>query len=138
MFSGVFLILVTGIIAEHFALPEALWLDYAGDTASGKAELQSDGTHRIRYATSDGGIYARTKIKTLGSQRITSRDNTISIRFNPHNPAQFQPEGVSYLPAGLAFLTFFSGIALLLRGRREILIALKRRQVEASGDYPIK
>ena len=137
MLTGVLLILTTGVIAERSALPEALLLDYSGDTAIGEAELQSDGTYRIRYTTSDGGIYARTRIKTLGSQSTATDDNTITIRFNPRNPAQFQPEGLSYLPAGFAFLTFFTGMALLLRGRRDLLTKLKRHQAEASGVNPV-
>lgn len=125
MLGGIGLVVLGGYLAERMNLREALYLDFSGAKAEGAAERQPDGRYRISYRHPSGSIYSRSNQRGLGVQSLRGEEGPIRVRYDPNRPNDFQPAGMSFLPAALAGTFFLAGMAFVLQGRR---IALAQRR----------
>jgi len=111
---GAALVMTGGYIGDRAALSTGLRLDLFGETAAATAQQTEADTYRIHYTHPDGAIFARSGFTRLGFQRLDDREGPITIRYHRDQPSVFQPQGLSYAPAGAAVGLFLIGMACVL------------------------
>ena len=116
--AGVVLVGAAALVGRFTGLGPKLKLDVAGERVEGTAESTGGGVYRLRYQHPRGDIYSCRHTGGLGWQRIKGGESEITVVFAPGNPAQFQPAGVSYIPAVIAGILFAAGMSCILHARR--------------------
>ncbi|HPJ98948.1 MAG TPA: hypothetical protein PKW60_05645 [Candidatus Hydrogenedentes bacterium] len=115
--SGLILALGASFLAQRFDLGRRFALDFKGKHVIGIAERMGD-DYNIRYEHPDGTIFRRLYKGTLSGSPSSDGKFEIAIVFDPGEPSQFQPAGLSYLPGVAALTLFILGMASVFKGRK--------------------
>lgn len=140
--AGLSCVVVASYIAQHVDLGRNLVLDLKGERAPGTAEFDASGVCRLRFVDRGDVIYRRRYEGGFGLQRVRGPEAAITVVYDPEHPNQFQPLGLSYVPAVGTGVLFAAGLYLVLRSRRLILQTrretLKANRPPAEGDKPAR
>lgn len=118
IFAGVACVLLASFIAQRTGVGKTGPLDLKGARGPATVERSPDGASLIRFETPSGDIYRQRYEGGFGFQRPTGPISDITVAYDPNNPEDFQPAGVSYIPGAVSLLLFFVGMALVLHARR--------------------
>ncbi len=115
--SGLVLALGASFLAQYFDLGRRFTLDFKGKRVIGIAERMGD-DYNIRYKHSDGTIFRRLYKGKLSEVPTSEGKFEVALVFDPREPNQFQPAGLSYLPGVAALTLFILGMASVFKGRK--------------------
>ena len=119
MVAGIILVLTAAVLAQKLQLGEKLQLDLSGVREVGSAEaLEEENTWNIRYQANDGAIYRKHYKGRLSGNSDAEGAIEISIVYDPDQPSDFQPRGLSYLPGTVSILLFVVGMGCMLSARQ--------------------
>jgi len=118
IFAGVACVLLASFIAQRTGVGKSGPLDLKGARGPATVERSPDGVNRIRFEAPSGAIYRQRYDGGFGFQRPTGPISDITVAYDPTNPEDFQPAGVSYVPGAVSLLLFFVGMAFVLHARR--------------------
>jgi hypothetical protein len=105
--GGVVLFCLALYLAQRFDLSPNLRTDLQGVVAQGSAERLQEGLYRLTYTHPSGTVFSRT-YKGRVSVPDPKHATPLRIVYNPNNPQEFQPSGISYVPA--VFVTIFTAL----------------------------
>jgi len=114
---GLVLALGASFLAQRAELGKRLTLDFKGQRSTGFAEPMGD-DYSIRYEHPNGTIFRRLYTGRLSGEPSPEGRLEIAIVFDPGEPSQFQPAGLSYLPGVIALTLFILGMACVFKGRK--------------------
>ena len=115
--GGIGLVGAAVVVAQRTHLRETFVLDWRGTTTEGSAERIGKDRYRLRYVLPTG-IHARTYEGNVPFTRTEGDRLPITLVYSPSRPSDFQPRGLSYIPAAFVAVLFVSGMSCVLYARR--------------------
>jgi len=120
---GLLFVVAAIIFGQTFEVGPKAMLDLQGQRAAGTAEATGeteDGEtiYTLRYTHPDGTIYRQPRY--TGGFAYQSAEGDVEITYDPDNPGNFQPVGLSYMPGVVTLGLFATGFVVILRARQRL------------------
>ena len=109
LLGGVALVVAAMLVANHTGLMDSLGLDFKGEQAVGRAEMDPNGRCILRFEDPTGAIRRKQYDGGFGFQRLNNGVTEIRVVYDPSDPDSFQPAGLSYVPGVVTAILFLSG-----------------------------
>jgi hypothetical protein len=105
------------VVAQRVGLRETFMLDWRGTATEGSAERIGEDRYRLSHRT-PAAIQARTYTGNIPVTRAEGKRFPVKLVYNPADPSEFQPRGLSYVPTAIVAVLFVGGMGCVLYARR--------------------
>lgn len=127
--AGMLLVAAAIAIGQYYDVARYANLDFRGARATGSIQYNTnangDTLYVIRFTDTDGSIY-RSQYHGPFFFGPPADGADLPIRYNPDEPGDFQPAGVSYLPGAITLIFFFAGMFTVITARNRITRHVRR------------